>query len=92
MLTHAIEFKETESYLSIDEIKIEFPNQWVLLSNVKKLESAILGGIVLCYDVDKREFALKAREFVKNNKNVAHLYTGVMPKMAHIGLMRKINI
>jgi hypothetical protein len=79
-------------YLPIDEIKIAFPNQWVLLSDFNKIETTILGGIVLCNDVDKREFALKAREFVKNNKNVAHLYTGVFPRIARSGLMRKIKV
>jgi hypothetical protein len=37
-------------YLPIVDLKILFPNQWVLLSNVKKDKTSIIGGKVICND------------------------------------------
>lgn len=74
--------------LSIQEIKIAYPNQWVLVGNPtlddpKRLDSIVnklISGVVLSASKDRRELAYKAKEVRKGFDSVACIFTGEMPK------------
>jgi hypothetical protein len=78
-------------YLSMEDIKKQYPNQWVLLSDTKVKGIQILGGRVILSHSDKREFAIQGRDLVKTHNNVRHYYTGERLHQKHIGLIVKRN-
>ena len=79
-----------EGYLAIEDIKIQYPNQWILTAYTRKNGSHILGGKVLLHEADKRNLALKGRDLIRQFPDVNHFYTGEFPKRARIGLLKKI--
>ncbi len=81
----------TDGYLSVDEIRRQFPNEWVLLANPVAENVEILGGTVILHDPEKRNMALRGRDLIKKYARVTHFFTGEMPKRATIGLMRKVQ-
>ena len=74
--------------LTIEQIKSEYPNEWVLIGNPELDDEETLGsivdklvqGIVLLHSKDKRELAYKAKEVRKGYESIACIYTGVFPK------------
>jgi hypothetical protein len=74
--------------LTIDQIKAQYPNQWVLVGNPELDNEETLGsivdklvrGVVLLHSVDKRELAYKASEARLGYESIACIYTGVFPK------------
>ena len=85
------EKEDTKSYLSIEDIKQLYPNQWVLLADARAEGLHILGGRVILNAPDKHQLALNGRDLVKENKQVRHFYTGEHPHQKHIGLIVRQN-
>lgn len=65
--------------ISMDEIKILYPNEWVLIGDPVMDESLlnVLSGIPIIHSRDKREVAYFGREKAKNYRTVTLIYTGV---------------
>lgn len=74
--------------LTIEEIKTQYPDQWVLVGNPQMREGnfvgplirKIIGGIVLFHSKDKRELGYKAVEIAQSVEETACIYTGEIPK------------
>ena len=74
--------------LTIDEIKAQYPDQWVLVGNPQMREDNFVGaviqkiidGIVIYHSKDKREIAYKIKELRNGFNKVACVFTGEMPK------------
>ncbi|MBX2929122.1 MAG: hypothetical protein KF852_14895 [Saprospiraceae bacterium] len=84
--------ESSEDFIAVSDLKKLYPDQWVLLANPQKKGAVLLGGIVLVHDRDKREFALKAKDLIKEHPGVTHFYTGVIPRHAHVGLAKKTQL
>ena len=85
------EKEDVKSYLSIEDIKQLYPNQWVLLADARAEGLHILGGRVILNAPDKHQLALNGRDLVKEHKQVRHFYTGEHPHQKHIGLIVRQN-
>ena len=74
--------------LSIEQIKKQYPNQWVLVGNPELSDPEVNGsivsklnkGIVLFASKDKREIAYKAADLKKSVDTTACIYTGKLSK------------
>jgi hypothetical protein len=74
--------------LTIEEIKTQYPDQWVLIGNPELNDPEINGsiisklahGIVLCTSKDKREIGFKAKEVRHQVATTACVFTGEIPK------------
>ena len=74
--------------LSIDQIKNQYPNEWVLVGNPQMREDDFVGpiirklisGIVLYHSKDKRELGYKAADLAQSVEETACIYTGKVPK------------
>ncbi len=82
---------ERPNYLPVETIQKKYPNEWVLLASPKHEGLNIKGGIVLAHHADKREMALQGRNLMADYESVTHIYTGFIPKKAHIGILKKTN-
>jgi hypothetical protein len=90
-VTSTSKSKNTEGYLPIETIKMLYPNEWVLVASPKKEGTKVIGGTVLVHDADKRLMALQGRDLIKNHPSATHFYTGEMPNIAKIGVIKKVN-
>ena len=74
--------------LSIEEIRKQFPDQWVLIGNPEVKNSEILEpivyrilrGIVLLANKDKRELSLSTNETRQGYDSITCIWTGEFPK------------
>ncbi len=74
--------------LSIEQIKKQYPDQWILIGNPElsnpdvngSILSKLIRGIVLFASKDKREIAYKAADLKKDVDTTACIYTGEMPE------------
>lgn len=74
--------------LSLEEIKAQFPDEWVLIGDPEMEEQEetgsvaerLLGGVILLHSKDRREIAYKAKTVRKEYKSVALIYTGEVSK------------
>jgi hypothetical protein len=73
--------------LTIEEIRKQYPNQWVLIGNpvLKNTDLApvveqLIEGVVLLADKDKREVALKAKDARQGYDSISCIWTGEFPK------------
>lgn len=74
--------------LTINQIRTDYPDEWVLIGNpdlgdpnvAGSIISKLVSGIVLYHSKDKREIAYKATELTKDVERFTCVYTGEVPK------------
>jgi hypothetical protein len=74
--------------LTIEQIRNQYPNQWVLVGNPEindpevngSIISKLLSGIVLYASKDKREIGFKAKDVRGAVAKTACVFTGEIPK------------
>ena len=73
--------------LTIEEIKAQYPDEWVLVAN-PILDETLLGsiikrmikGVVLFHSKDKHEVAYKGKDLRVGYDKVTLIFTGEIPK------------
>jgi len=74
--------------MTIEQMRANYPNQWVLVGNPElqdpdingSIVSKLLKGIVLFASKDKRELAYQAKSLRQNVDLTVCIYTGEIPK------------
>jgi hypothetical protein len=67
--------------VGIDDMKKNYPDEWILLGNPEMDEyEKILSGVVLYHSPDKRELALLGGTLIKNYETTAHFFNRVTPR------------
>ena len=82
-----------EQLLSLSEIKVLYPNEWVLLGNPVMDESDIdvLEGIPLFHSKDKKEVCYIGRDKTANFNKITLIYTGTFkPTRKITGIFNRI--
>ena len=83
-----------EQLINISDIKLLYPNEWVLLRNPIMDESKIdvLQGIPLFHSRDKREVCYIGREKTANFDKITLIYTGTFrPTRKITGIFNRIT-
>ena len=83
-----------EQLLSLSEIKVLYPNEWVLLGNPVMDESDIdvLEGIPLFHSKDKKEVCYIGRDKTANFNKITLIYTGTFkPTRKITGIFNRIK-
>ena len=76
------------SVLSFENIRLLYPNQWVLIGSPElddpntlgSIVSKLVSGVVLLASKNKREIAENAKYVRQNHKSVTCVYTGEIPQ------------
>jgi len=82
-----------EPLLNIADIKILYPNEWVLLANPVMDDSKIdvLSGIPLFHSKDKKEVCYIGRDKTSNFDKITLIYTGTFRPIRKItGIFNRI--
>lgn len=74
--------------LTIEEIKAQYPDQWVLVGNPEldnpntlgSIVSKFVRGVVLFANKDKKEIAYSAKDYRKGCTTYTCIFTGEIPK------------
>lgn len=67
----------TEQYLTIAEIEAKYPNQWVLVSHLKKgRDGFAVGGVVFMHTPDRAEFDRRLMDATEGHNEFAMFHTG----------------
>jgi hypothetical protein len=62
--------------MTLQEMKIAFPNEWLLLGNPEVELATVQSGILLFHSKDYLEVCYKGSELGANYKNRTIIYTG----------------
>jgi hypothetical protein len=78
------------SYLTFEELKKRYPNEWVLLGEPKMENTSILGGIVLYHSKDKKEVCYIGRDKTDNYTTVTITFAGDLKQQRKIGILKRL--
>ena len=79
-----------EIYLTFDEIKKRYPNEWVLLGNPTATDLEVLGGFVLFHSSNKKDVFIAGKEKIKPYALSTLVFAGDLKPMRKLGIFRKL--
>jgi hypothetical protein len=81
------------SYVSFEEVKLLYPDEWLLLGNPVSDENGLhtLGGYVLYHSKDKKEVCYLGRDKTEGYDKITLEFTGEVKKMRRLGVMIRVN-
>jgi len=73
---------------SLEKIKKNFPNQWILLGNPDIQHDKVYGGIVLFHDDDKKAVLAFAKKEIENYNMVKVVFAGEASKAVRLNIFK----
>jgi hypothetical protein len=80
-----------DEILNWDDIKSQYPDEWVVIANPVFDGMKLLKGIVLAHHPDKRVASIEGGERREGFKKFTVSFTGEIKSNTHIGLLRTIQ-
>ena len=77
-------------YITFDELKKLYPNEWILLGNPEIKNTSVLGGIVLYHSKDKKEVCYIGRDKTTDYSTVTIAFAGDFKQYRKIGIMNRV--
>lgn len=78
------------TYVSLDELKETYPDEWVLLGNPVLDNTSVLGGTVLFHSKDKKEVCYIGRDKTADYQTVTITFAGDIKQHRRIGILRNL--
>jgi hypothetical protein len=79
-----------DTFVSIDELKKIFPDEWILLGDPEMKNTTVLGGIVLYHSKDKKEVCYIGRDKTANYETVTITFAGDLKQHRKIGILKTL--
>ncbi len=79
-----------KSYITLDELKKLYPDEWILLGNPEMQNTFVLGGIVLYHSKDKKEVCYIGRDKTADYSTVTIAFAGDLKKHRKVGILKRI--
>lgn len=79
-----------DTYIGLDELKKQYPDEWVLLGNPKMENTSVLGGVVLYHSKDKKEVCYIGRDLTTAFDTVTIAFAGDVKQHRKIGILRRL--
>ncbi|MCC7224908.1 MAG: hypothetical protein IT273_14370 [Chitinophagales bacterium] len=76
--------------LTIEEIKAQYPDQWVLVGNPIIKDTKLLNGIVLFHSKDKKEVCYLGKNLTEGYDKITLTFTGTVKNIRRIGVMKRV--
>ena len=77
-------------FISIEDIKNKYPDEWILLGNPEIKNTLVLGGIVLYHSKDKKEVCYIGRDKISGYSTVTIAYAGNLKQNRKIGILSRL--
>ncbi len=78
------------TYISFEELKKQYPDEWVLLGNPEIKNTAVLGGVVLYHSKDKKEVCYIGRDKTADFSTVTIAFAGDLKQQRKVGILQRI--
>jgi hypothetical protein len=78
------------TYIGFEELKKQYPNEWVLLGNPEMHNTSVLGGVVLFHSKDKKEVCYIGRDKTADFSTVTIAFAGELKQQRKIGILKRI--
>lgn len=79
-----------DKYVTIEEAKIQYPDEWLLLGNPVTDNLNVIGGILLYHSKDKKEVCYLGKDKTANYSKITLEFTGSFKPKRRIGIMRRL--
>jgi hypothetical protein len=76
--------------MTIQEIKFNFPDEWIVLGNPQFEGTKVTEGIVLFHGKDKTLLAHQGSKIRSQYELVKFIYTGQIQPMRRLGMFKRI--
>ena len=83
-----------EEILGIEKLRLDYPNEWILLGNPTKDTNGIdvISGVPIYHSKDKKEVCYIGRDKTTGYDKITLIYTGTFKPMRKItGIFRRIE-
>jgi len=77
-------------FLTIEQLKKTFPDEWILLGNPEMDNTKVLGGIVVYHSKDKKEVCYIGKDKTADFDTVTIAFAGDIQHHRKIGILRKL--
>ena len=78
------------NFLTFEQVKNLYPNEWVILGNPEMKNTSVLGGIVVFHSKDKKEVCYIGRDKVADYTDVTIAFTGEHKQNRKIGILQRL--
>ncbi len=78
------------AFVLMDELKVLYPDEWLLLGNPEMRNTTVLGGTLLYHSKDKKEVCYLGRDKTKNFSKVTIAYAGDLKQARKIGILKRL--
>ncbi len=79
-----------KTYITLDELKKLYPDEWVLLGNPQMKNTSVLGGVVLYHSKDKKEVCYIGRDKTAGFSTVTIAFAGDLKQHRRIGILKRL--
>jgi hypothetical protein len=79
-----------KQYVNFEDLKKNYPDEWILLGNPKMENTNILGGVVLYHSKDKKEVCYIGRDKTTGFSTVTITYAGDLKQNRKIGILKRL--
>jgi hypothetical protein len=77
-------------YVNFEDLKKNYPNEWILLGNPKMENTSVLGGIVLYHSKDKKEVCYIGKDKTEDYSSVTIAFAGDFKRIRKNGILRRL--
>lgn len=77
-------------YITIDELKEKYPDEWILLGNPEMKDASVLGGVILFHSKDKKEVCYIGRDKTADFDTVTITFAGDIKQHRKVGILKRI--
>ena len=78
------------NFITFDQVKKLYPDEWVLLGNPEMKNTSVVGGIVLYHSKDKKEVCYIGRDKTTDFAKVTIAFAGDLHQNRKIGILRRL--
>ena len=79
-----------KTYITLDELKKLYPDEWVLSGNPQMKNTSVLGGVVLYHSKDKKEVCYIGRDKTAGFSTVTIAFAGDLKQHRRIGILKRL--
>ncbi|MGI4020013.1 MAG: hypothetical protein ACRYFA_00770 [Janthinobacterium lividum] len=79
-----------KKYVAFDELKILYPDEWILLGDPKMENTVVLGGVVVYHSKDKKEVCYIGRDKTAAFSAVTIAFAGDLKQHRKVGILKRV--
>jgi hypothetical protein len=79
-----------KTYVSLEELRKLYPDEWILLGDPEMENTSVLGGTVLYHSKDKKEVCYIGKDKTDDYATVTIAFAGDLKQQRKVGILRRL--